>query len=144
MQLKRGLCQKHCKNEHGAIQIQGGSLWPSLIIQVNDAAVSQLHTHAGWFSSSAVLHPWSWMGLPEAAGPVPLLAWGGESGAKNRWWGAKGGLGHSSDGWRGGRGRVKKVKCEEHWEGQLLPLVPSQQEPLPCIPPPLPRQLYLT
>lgn len=52
------------------------------------------------------------------------------------------GLGHNSDGWRGGRGRVKKITCEEHWEGQLLPLVPSQQEPLPCIPPALPPQLY--
>lgn len=69
------------KPKHGAIQQQGSSLWLSLIMQVNDSAVSQLHTHARWVSGSAGLHP---EGLPKAVGPVPFPAWGGGSRAKTR------------------------------------------------------------
>lgn len=81
-------------------------------------------------------------GLPEAAGPVPFLAWGGGSGAKNR------GCGRKKDvftavmaGEVGGEGWGRfGVSSTGKGNSSLLP---SLQEPLPASPATaLPQQLY--
>lgn len=73
------------KIKHGNIQIWDGLLCLSLMMQASETAVSQLHTHARWVSSSAVLNPWSRLSLQRGC---PRW-WGGGSGAKNRGCGAK-------------------------------------------------------
>lgn len=115
------------QTRHGAIQIEGGLLWLSPIIQVNDAEVSQLHTPAGWVSSSAVLYPWSW----QLWGQCPSLPGEQGGGQKTGSAGKKGVLVTAVEVEQKGR----RFKNEEHWVGKLLPLAPSLQEPLPCIPP---------
>lgn len=76
------------KIKHGNIQIWDGLLCLSLMMQASETAVSQLHTHARWVSSSAVLNSWSWLSLQRGC----PRQWGGGSGAKNRGCGAKKGL----------------------------------------------------
>lgn len=129
------------KNEHGALQIQGGLLCLSLIIQVNDAAMSQLHSMPA--GSPVVLlgtcgDELGSMGLLHGGGQMPLLTWGAQTGGKNQTWARHSGWGCgclscSSDGWGGRRGWVKNVKCEKHPEGQLPPLILSQQEHPPPV-----------
>lgn len=66
------------KNKHGALQIQGDLLCLSLIIQVNDAAMSQLHSVPA--GSLVVLlatcgAELGSMGLPHGGGQMLLLTW---------------------------------------------------------------------
>lgn len=68
---------------------------------------------------------------PQAVGPPSFLSWEGASGTKKtESAGKRGVLVTAVEMEQKGR----RFKCEEHWVGKLLPLAPSQQEPLPCVP----------
>lgn len=104
----------------------------SPISQVNDAVVSQLHTPAGWVSSSAVLYPWSWLSLQRVCSWLwdhcPSLPGEQKPGSAG-----KRGLSHSC---RGGTEKGRRFKCEEHWVGKIFLLAFPSRSHFPASPQP--------